>query len=66
MEQNGQKEANNKNNSEETTAIVADGEVLIIVSYDDACIYTSSHDSDWILDLGASYHATPSRESLIF
>ena len=28
-------------------------EVLITVSYEDACLYTSSHDSDWILDSGA-------------
>ena len=45
-EQNEQKTTNNNNNIEETIAIARDGEVLIIVSYEDACIYTCTHDSD--------------------
>jgi hypothetical protein len=36
-----------------------DGEVLIIVSYEDAYLYNSTHDSDLILDFESSYHATP-------
>ena len=43
----------------------SEGEALIIVSYEDACLYTSSHDSDRILDYGASYHATPSKDNFI-
>ena len=54
----------NKNN-EETIVVASEGEVLIIVSYKDACLYASNHDNDWILDFGASYHATPSREKII-
>ena len=48
------------NNSEETIVVASEGEVLIIVSYEDPCLYASNHDNDWILDSRSSYHATPS------
>jgi len=60
-----EKKASKKNNNEETTIVAIYGEVLINVSYEDECLYTSSHDSDWILDYGASYHATPRKENFI-
>ena len=50
-EQKGKKEQKviNKNN-EETTTFASEGEALITVSYEHACIYASNHDNDWILD----------------
>ena len=53
------------NNNEETIVVASEGELLIIVSYEDAFLYASNHDNDWILDSGSSYHATPSRENCI-
>lgn len=65
-EQKGQKEQKvTNNNNEETIVVASEGEVLTTVSYEDACLYASNHDNDWILDFGASYHATPSRENCI-
>lgn len=45
--------------------VASKGEVLITISFKDAFLYTCSHESDWILDFGASYHATPSKENCI-
>ena len=64
--QKGQKEQKvTINNDEETILVASKGEVLITVSYEDTCLYDYNHDNDWILDSGASYHATPSRENFI-
>lgn len=60
-----QKEQKPASANEDTTAVASDGEVLITVSYEDACLCASNHDIDWILDFGASYHATLSRENFI-
>lgn len=53
------------NNNEETIIVASEGEVLNIFSCEDACIYSSNHDNNLILDSGASYHATPSREIFV-
>jgi len=62
-EKNEQKTTNNNNNTKEKFSIAAYGELLIIFSYEDACLNTCTHDSDWILDYGASYDATPRKEN---
>jgi hypothetical protein len=43
-----------------------DGEVLIIVSYEDAFLYTSSHDSDWILDSSSPPTMLPQANKIYF
>ena len=52
-------------NEGETTAIVSNVEVLFTVSMEDACLYTSSNNIDWILDSGASHHVTPSKDNFV-
>ncbi|CAM8972007.1 unnamed protein product [Rhodiola kirilowii] len=42
----------------EETTVVADGELYVHSQCDDNCLSTPSHDSDWIIDSGASYHIT--------
>ncbi|KAG8387460.1 hypothetical protein BUALT_Bualt02G0023600 [Buddleja alternifolia] len=57
-----QKNRNNENkkNDKDTTAMVTDGDVVII--YYDTCVSSSCQETDWIIDSGASYHITPHRD----
>lgn len=43
----------------DTTAVATNGDVLFIVSVEDACLCTSSSRFDWILEYGAYHHVTP-------
>lgn len=46
-------------NEGETTTIVTDGDVLFTILVEDACLYTSSSNFDWIFNSGESHHVTP-------
>jgi len=52
-------------NEGQTTAVATDGDVLFIVSVEDACVYTSSSGFVWILDSGSSHHVTPCKNSFV-
>jgi hypothetical protein len=64
-EQHEKKETNKNNNTKKNNVIATNSEILIILSYEDACLYNSTHDSDWMLKSRASYHATASKEKII-
>lgn len=65
-ERKGQKKQKaTNNNNEETTLFALEGEVLIIVSYEDEFLY-ASNDNYLNLDSRTSYHANPRREKIIY
>lgn len=39
--------------------------MLFIVSVEDACVYTSNSNFDWIFDYGACHHVTPCKNSFV-
>ena len=52
-----------KEDESDSTAVASDGDVVVILSADhDTCLTASSQDTDWVIDSGASFHATPRRD----
>ena len=58
------KNDNRKYEAKENIATTAEGDLIYIVADVGSCLCVASQDTDWIVDTGASYHATPQRISL--
>jgi hypothetical protein len=66
-EQNDKKTTRTSTNTNEgeNIVVISQNEVLFIVSREDACLYTSKYNVDWILDSRASHHVTPSKDNFV-
>ena len=48
-----------KQGDEKTSAIVFDGDIVVLSTCDDSCLSVTFYDMDQVVDTSASYHATP-------
>ena len=46
----------------EVAAIASGEDIILFTECVDQCLATTSNQVDWVVDTGASYHATPRRE----
>ena len=59
-EQAKKKKSDGQKNDEQNTAAIIDGDLGIV--YDESLVNLTCHTSDWVIDLGASFHVTAHRD----
>ena len=52
----------NKKKDKEVATIASREDIILFTEGVDQCLATTSNQVDWVVDTGASYHATPRRE----
>ena len=48
-----------KQDDNSTTTVVSNQDVAVLTSSDAECLHVAGHDTEWVIDSGASYHVTP-------